>query len=154
MWVKVPILKPPTPSMVGATELAAPSRAMEVWATLIIKSASIILLVLEVPFEIDYRIDRLVLRMFGDTTYNFEGHPTGKRGVGGSRPICQVNCPRRRSTDLPRKHPRSKPTRSALASAAAMWSMGQCKAWFTAPARRKMPQEFKPIGSILNNTRS
>lgn len=31
------------------------------------------LLVLEVPFEIDYRIDRLVLRMFGDAAYNFEG---------------------------------------------------------------------------------
>jgi hypothetical protein len=32
------------------------------------------LLVLEVPFEITYNIDRLVLRVFGDAAYNFEGN--------------------------------------------------------------------------------
>jgi hypothetical protein len=41
------------------------------------------LLVLEVPFELDYKIDRLVLRLFGDAAYNFEGNQRADVAAAG-----------------------------------------------------------------------
>ena len=41
------------------------------------------LLVLEVPFEVDYRIDRMVLRVFGDAAYNFEGNQRAEEAAAG-----------------------------------------------------------------------
>ena len=41
------------------------------------------LLVLEVPFEFDYKIDRMVLRLFGDAAYNFEGNQRAEAAAAG-----------------------------------------------------------------------
>ena len=41
------------------------------------------LLVLEVPFELDYKIDRMVLRLFGDAAYNFEGNQRADEAAAG-----------------------------------------------------------------------
>lgn len=41
------------------------------------------LLVLEVPFEFDYSIDRMVLRVFGDAAYNFEGNQRAEAASAG-----------------------------------------------------------------------
>ncbi len=41
------------------------------------------LLVLEVPFEVDYKIDRMIFRMFGDAAYNFEGNQRADAAAAG-----------------------------------------------------------------------
>jgi hypothetical protein len=41
------------------------------------------LLVLEVPFEVNYKIDRVVLRAFGDVAYNLEGKQRAEAAAAG-----------------------------------------------------------------------
>ena len=100
------------------------------------------LLVLEIPAELNFKVGRTTLGIFGDFAYNFYGDDRARGLCGQQRHGGVANaCP-----TLPPSPARTRPTRSVLASA--------ISAWFTARRQRKTPGKREPTGSMSSSIRA